>query len=40
VIWLIFGLTPLLLTVTGVTTWWMRRRRRRARNLATRPVGT
>jgi uncharacterized iron-regulated membrane protein len=39
VIWLIFGLTPLLLAVTGVTTWWMRRRRRRARKPAARPVG-
>ena len=27
--WLVFGLVPLLLAVTGVTTWWLRRRKRR-----------
>jgi uncharacterized iron-regulated membrane protein len=29
--WVLFGLVPLLLAVTGVTTWLIRRRRRRAR---------
>ncbi len=33
--WLVFGLAPLLLAVTGVTTWWMRRRKRRRKR---RPV--
>lgn len=28
-VWLVFGVLPLVLAVTGVTTWWMRRRKRR-----------
>jgi uncharacterized iron-regulated membrane protein len=31
VAWLGFGLTPLLLAVTGVSMWWIRRRKRRAK---------
>jgi hypothetical protein len=35
-VWLVFGVLPLALAITGVTTWWMRRReRRRTRRLAT-----
>jgi uncharacterized iron-regulated membrane protein len=30
-LWLVLGLTPLLLAVTGVTTWLIRRRKRRAK---------
>jgi uncharacterized iron-regulated membrane protein len=29
--WVLFGLTPLLLAVTGMTTWLLRRRKRRAK---------
>lgn len=29
--WVGFGLVPLLLAITGITTWWMRRRMGRAR---------
>jgi uncharacterized iron-regulated membrane protein len=29
--WVLFGLAPLLLAVTGMTTWLMRRRKRRAK---------
>jgi uncharacterized iron-regulated membrane protein len=38
-IWLVFGLAPLLLAVTGVTTWLTRRRlRRRKRRRAAAAV--
>jgi len=29
--WVLFGLSPLLLAVTGMTTWLLRRRKRRAK---------
>ena len=28
-VWLIFGLTPLLLAITGTTVWWIRRRKKK-----------
>ena len=34
-VWFVFGLLPLALAITGVTTWWMRRRKRRRKR---RPV--
>lgn len=30
-VWLIFGLVPLLLAITGTTVWWIRRRKRKAK---------
>ncbi|MEH3052540.1 MAG: PepSY-associated TM helix domain-containing protein [Patulibacter minatonensis] len=31
ILWLLLGMSPLLLAVTGTTTWWIRRRKRRAK---------
>ena len=36
-VWLLFGLTPLLLAVTGTTVWWIRRRKRKRKR---RPTAT
>jgi uncharacterized iron-regulated membrane protein len=37
-IWLLFGVTPVLLGVTGLTTWLIRRRKRRRKRRRAHPV--
>ena len=36
IIWLVMGLAPLLLAITGVSTWLVRRKTRKARKKATK----
>ena len=38
VVWLLFGLTPLLLAITGTTVWWIRRRKRKRKAPAPVPA--
>jgi uncharacterized iron-regulated membrane protein len=38
VVWLVIGLTPLVLAVTGVVTWLIRRRKRRRKRGRPQPA--
>lgn len=40
IVWLGFGLVPLLLAITGTTVWWIRRRKRRAKRKRKPPAVT